>query len=356
MPEIESPPKSILIVRLSAIGDVIMASGLIPALRKAYPDARIAWLTESANADLLRHNPGLDRVYLWPRSRWRQLRREWRYREFAREAYDLIRALRAERFDWTIDLQGLLKSGIWAWLAGGRRRIGLGSREGSRFLMTEVIDRRADDLRIGKEYRKLAKALTERIDTFALDIAVSDGDRKAASELLASAGVAGAYAVICPFTTRPQKHWFDERWIDLVRCLADQRGLPVVLLGGPGDRSRAEPIARGVGRGLFDLTGQTTLGQCTALIEKAKLLIGVDTGLTHLGIALDVPTVAVFGSTRPYLETGSAAAKVLYEPLECSPCRRRPTCGGTFDCMRAHTVESVLTAIETLEYRKTKGE
>ncbi|HYE34981.1 glycosyltransferase family 9 protein [Methylocaldum sp.] len=348
MPEIESSPKRILIIRLSAIGDVIMASGLIPALRKAYPNAHIAWLTESPNADLLRHNPRLDRVYLWPRSRWRTLRQERHYREFAREAYDLIHALRAERFDWVLDLQGLLKSGVWAWLSGGRRRIGLGSREGSQFLMTEIIDRSVDDFRIGKEYRKLAETLTGQINTFALDTAVSEDDRKKGRELLESAGVTGEYAVICPFTTRPQKHWFDDRWIDLAQRLTYRHRLPVVLLGGPGDRSRAEPIVHGVRHGLFDLTGRTTLGQCAALIEKARLLIGVDTGLTHLGIALGVPTLAIFGSTRPYLDTGRATARVLYEPLECSPCRRRPTCGGTFDCMRLHTVDQVFDAASEL--------
>jgi len=351
MPEIESPPKNILIVRLSAIGDVIMASGLIPALRTAYPNARIAWLTESANADLLRHNPHLDEVYSWPRRRWRQLRRERRYREFMREAFDLIRALRAERFDWVIDLQGLLKSGIWAWLSGGRRRIGLGSREGSQLLMTEIVDRRMDDVRIGKEYRKLAEILTGQIDTFALDVAVSEDDRKAGRELLASAGVTGAYAVVCPFTTRPQKHWFDERWAELSVRLASERGLTVVMLGGPADKARAGIIAARTA-GLVDLAGRTSLGQCAAIVEKAELLIGVDTGLTHLGIALGVPAVAIFGSTRPYLETGRATARVLYDPLECSPCRRRPTCGGTFDCMRLHTADKVFdTASGLLDKR-----
>lgn len=348
MAETDTRPAAILVIRLSAIGDVIMASGLLPALRAAYPEARIGWLTDEANADLLRHHPRLDRLHLWPRRRWRELRRAGQYRQFLREALEFIRALRRERYALVLDLQGLLKSGIWARLSGGRRRIGLGSREGSGLLMTEVLDRRVDSPKIGKEYRKLAEFLGAPPDAFRLDIAVSAESRAAARELLRAEGVAGDYAVIAPFTTRPQKHWFDERWAELARALAAQRGWPVVMLGGPGDRERAEAIAGLAGGGLVNLAGRTRLNQCAAVIEGAKLLVGVDTGLTHLGIALGVPTLALFGSTRPYLDTGRPDARVLYEPLDCSPCRRRPTCGGSFDCMRRHTAASVLAAIEAL--------
>jgi heptosyltransferase-1 len=337
-------PSRILIVRLSAIGDVIMASGLIPSLRETFPDARIAWLTDAVNADLLQHNPRLDRVYLWPRSRWRRLREQGQYLSWLQEAAALVRSLRAEDFDLVLDLQGLLKSGAWAFLAGGRRRIGLGSREGSRFLMTEVLDRGSGDPRIGSEYRRLAESLGARPGSFALDIAVAPEDQAAAAGLLRAEGIQGGYAAFCPFTTRPQKHWFDERWAELAAGLADATGLTPVMLGGPGDRARAEAI-RSQSRGpLADLAGKTSLGVCAALLGGARLAIGVDTGLTHLGIASGIPTLALFGSTRPYLDTGSDLARVLYDPLECSPCRRRPTCDGRFDCMRLHTPDGVLAA------------
>jgi heptosyltransferase-1 len=339
-----SPLQRILLIRLSAIGDVVMASGLIPALRQAYPEARIAWLTEEANADLLRHNPRLDRVYLWPRRRWRNLRREGRYRQFMEEAMDLIRTLRAEHFDLVLDLQGLMKSGLWAWLSGGKRRIGLGSREGSQWLVTETLDRKVEDNLIGKEYRKLAAFLGA--SDFRMDIAVSPDDEQSAAELLRTAGVEGEYALLCPFTTRPQKHWIDERWTELSQRLAAERGLKVVMLGGPGDRDRAALITQKTA--LHNLCGQTTLGQCAALVKHAKLLIGVDTGLAHLGIALNTPTLALFGSTCPYLDTGRDTARVLYERLDCSPCRRHPTCGGAYDCMKAHTTEKVFQAATRL--------
>jgi len=340
-------PRSILIIRLSAIGDIIMASALIPALRGAYPDARLVWLTDEANVGLLRNNPRLDRVIVWPRRRWRQLLKARRYRECFGEFLALIRTLRSERFDWVLDLQGLLKSGLWAFLSGGRQRIGLGSREGSQFLMSRVISREVESVRIGKEYLKLACELGIEPGRFNMDVAVSEQEKTEADALLKAAGIAGAFAVIAPCTTRPQKHWFDDRWSELSARLTSAWGLPVVMLGGPADQTRAQAITARA-PSLVDLTGQTSLGQCAAIIQGASLLMGVDTGLTHLGIAMQTPTLALFGSTRPYLDPGDAVASVLYEPLPCSPCRRRPTCGGEFTCMRLLTVDKVLAAASTL--------
>lgn len=341
-------PTSILIVRLSAIGDIIMASGLLPALRTAYPDARIGWLTDELHSDLLAHNPKLDRLHAWPRRRWNELRRNGHYQQLAQEMLGFVRNLRAEQYDWILDLQGLLKSGVWAYAAGGKRRVGLGSREGSQFLMTEVISRKVEDIRIGSEYRRLLEYLNARPDAFTLDIPVSAANAAHAAEVLEQQHILGPYAVIAPFTTRPQKHWFDERWAELAQQLHAERGWPVLMLGGPGDRERAAKIQALAGDGLLDFTGRTSLGLCAALIAQARLLIGVDTGLTHLGIAMKIPTLALFGSTRPYFDTCRPEARVLYHKLDCSPCRRHPTCGDRYDCMRLHVPESVLAAIDDL--------
>jgi heptosyltransferase-1 len=285
----------------------------------------------------------LARVFVWPRRRWRQLWRERQYLQYVRELRELVAALRAERFDLILDLQGLLKSGVWALLAGGKTRIGLGSREGSQYWMHRVISRRSDSPRIGKEYLKLARELGIEPDRFDMDIEVSAGDRAQAERLLAEAGVAGRYIVLAPFTTRPQKHWFDERWAELAKRLRAERGLICVMLGGPGDKAHALAITAQTPE-IIDLTGKTSLTQCAAMIAQAMLVIGVDTGLTHLGIAQKTPTLALFGSTRPYLDPAFSQTKVLYSALECSPCRRRPTCHNEFTCMQAHSVDSVFEA------------
>ncbi len=334
-------PGSVLVIRPSAIGDVVMASGLIPAMRTAWPDAHIAWLAEPGVADLLRHNPRLDEVIIWPKGEWRRLLQERRLQQLWRAAVALRRQLRARRFDLVIDIQGLLKSGLLAWFSGGRERIGLQSREGSRHLMTRVLEPPNGDRGMSSEYRWLAGELGLDPKSFRLDLVPGEAAERRAAELLAAANIDERFVAVAPFTTRPQKHWFDERWVELCTRLTESWDVSVAILGGPGDRPAAESIAVRAGPRAFAFAGATRIGEAAALVSRSKLLVGVDTGLTHMGVALGVPTIALFGSTRPYLIPLSNLARVMYEPMPCSPCKRHPTCGGTFDCMRAHTVETV---------------
>jgi heptosyltransferase-1 len=339
-------PGRILIIRLSAIGDLVMASPLVGALRGRYPQARIAWLAQSESAPLLEHLPGLDEVIAWPRGDWRELAAARRYVTLAREARGFARRLRARRFDLVVDAQGLLKSAVWAWASRAPARIGLDSREGGALLMTEVVRTPRGDPRISSEYRFLAERLGLDMDAFTMTLGIVDEDRARSAALLGEAGVHGRYAILLPFTTRAQKHWFEERWIELAHRLREEIGLEPVVLGGPADRSAGKRIADAAQA--VSLAGATELREAAALIDASALVVGVDTGLTHMGIAADVPTIALFGSTCPYLDTGRANATVIYQQLQCSPCRRRPTCGGRFDCMRAITTDAVLAAARRL--------
>jgi heptosyltransferase-1 len=343
-------PRRVRVVRLSAIGAVVRARRPVTALRRAWPEARSAWLAEPFAAEILAAHPDLDAFIPWPRREWQELWRTRRYPALARQVAAFARALRRERFDLVLDTQGLLKSGVLTWLTRAPVRVGLGSREGSARLMTAVVDRRTESRRIGAEYLKLARALGLPADPFPMRVAPRPEAREEAGRALAAAGVPASYGVLLPFTTRPQKHWVEDRWRPLARVITGEYGLTPVLLGGPGDREAAARIA--TGGGVADLCGRLSLGGSAAVIQGASLAVGVDTGLTHMAIAAGVPTVALFGSTRPYLETGSPRARVLYEPLPCSPCKRRPTCGGRFDCMAAHTVAHVVaTGGDVLEAR-----
>ena len=333
--------KNILIIRLSAIGDVVFASPLIQALRRTYPEAKISWLVESAAAPLLRQNKALNEVIVWPKGEWKQLWRERKFLTLWRAYQRFKKEFRARQFDTVLDLQGLMKSAVWARASGAETRIGLGSKEKSEHMMTRVISRQGDSPRIGSEYYALAQELALDVADFEMDIALCAEDESFPSNTIKLK----AYAVVCPFTTRPQKHWLEMRWPELIHRIQTEQQLPVVMLGGPADVAAAERIVAECD-GVINLVGQSSLTQTAAVIKHSSLLVGVDTGLTHMGIAFSVPTVALFGSTCPYSETTRDNAVVLYHKMACSPCRRSPTCEGDFTCMKKITVDEVVETIE----------
>ena len=343
-------PRRILLIRLSAIGDIVFATPLIGAFRRAYPQAHLAWLAQDTYCALLRGQPGLDQVISWPYGTIRRLAREGHWLALLGRLARLTAELRGERFDLVVDLQGLLKSALPAWLTGAPRRIGLGGREGGRLLLTEIIprDRAAADPRIGSEYRFLAETLGLPVDELRMRLVIPPSASETAAALIADQGLAAGYLVICPFTTRPQKHWHADRWAGLAKRLRAELGLAVVMLGGPADRGAAAALTAAADGAIVDLVGRTSLPEAAAMIQRSRLLIGVDTGLSHMGIALERPTLLLFGSTRPYLDTGRADARVIYHPMDCSPCRRRPTCDGAFHCMAAIDIDEVMAALATL--------
>jgi len=340
--------KRILIVRSSAIGDVVFASALPAAIKRAYPDAHVAWLVEPGIHELLLTDPAIDEVITWSKAEWVKLWKNGQKLELARRVLALRRELHARQFDVALDLQGLLKSGFITWLSGARRRVGLGSKEGSQLLMTEVIPRGGDIHRIGSEYQFLAQHLGADAGEFLPTLTVAPAADAGAQAKLAARGLeTGRYAVFAPFTTRPQKHWFEDAWQTLAPQLIAATGLTPVILGGPADADAAARIAAADPR-IVNLAGQTRLPEAVAVIARSALVIGVDTGLTHMGTALAKPTVAIFGSTCPYTDTGRPTGTVIWLGLECSPCKRRPTCGGKFTCLRDITPAMVIERAQAM--------
>lgn len=334
--------KRLLLVRTSAIGDVVFASPFAAAVKRTWPDCHVAWMVEPGIHELLTADPCIDELILWPKAEWKRLWKEKRFAALFERVRDFRRALRARRFDVAIDMQGLLKSGLLTWASGARRRIGLGSREGSQWLMTEVVKRGGIERRISSEYLYLAEQLGLDVGEFLPRLCVADTTEARVQALLAEHDLApGRYAVFAPFTTRPQKHWFEDAWQALGPKVRDAFGLTPVILGGPADKEAASRIASAT-PGMISLAGATRLPEAAALIRHAGLLVGVDTGLTHMGTAFATPTVALFGSTCPYQDTGRPNGRVIWLGLPCSPCRRRPTCGGAYTCLRDISAERVM--------------
>ncbi len=346
----------ILVVRLSARGDVAFASPLAGALRRRYPRAHIAWVAEDGAADVIRHSTHLDEVIVLERGAWGRMLRGGRWGRLAGAVTDFFGALRARRFDVAIDAQGLLRSGLVAFLSGAPVRIGLGSREGSRHLMTAVVERGGDHRAISSEYRYLAGVLGLDTRDFAMEIPRGRAEAAAVERMIAAEGLQGGFVVACPFTTRFYKHWREERWSALIRAVRERTRLGVVLLGGPGDRAAADRIVAGAaaaGGGspsgdhppLVDLVGRTTLGEASAVVSHCSALVGVDTGLSHMAHAFGRPAVLLFGSNTPYLDPPGPAATILHSGRSCSPCRGKLTCDGRIDCMTDISVERALAAV-----------
>ncbi|MBD1390968.1 glycosyltransferase family 9 protein [Neiella sp. HB171785] len=345
----------ILIVRLSAIGDVIMASGIVPALRSRYPNAHIAWLAEPAAQQILKETDGIDQIIVWPRQQWQQLWQAKQYKQLWQAIKQFRQQLHSHNFDTAIDIQGLLKSAFLAWLSGAKQRYGFKSKEKSHWFLTDAIVKLNNDPRISSEYRQMARYLGANDEShFRMTIDIKGATAGEARYKLLQAGVNGPFGLMLPFTTRPQKHWFDQHWLQLAELFYQRYQMPLVMLGGPADKEHAATLAKGSAH-IVNLVGQTSLLETAAIIQQGRMAVGVDTGLTHLCIAKKTPVVALFGSTRPYLDTGWAGATVIYHDLECSPCRRRPTCDGAFHCLKEITAEEVMAELQRLSEQRHAG-
>jgi heptosyltransferase-1 len=324
----------VLIIRLSAIGDVVMTSALLRALRSRHPDALITWLTGPLGAQVLAHHPLIDELIVLPPALDRRAASDW---------WASLSALRRHRFDLLLDCQGLLKSALLSRLARARRRVVLNPREGSAALFGErVRDTAGHGGPVCREYRTLARHLALPEAACRMSLAASaDARRRAAARFPPSTR---PLVMLFPFTTRPQKHWPDAHWRRLGLALATHADARIVILGGPANLAGAQALAGAV-PGAEVIAGRASdLDEKMACIERADLCVGVDTGLTHMALAFERPTLALFGSTCPYDDLGPLPGEVFYDALPCAPCRRHPVCDGRFDCLRDIGPQRVLAA------------
>ncbi len=341
-------PRRILIIRPSAIGDIVMASSMLKSLKRAWPDSDIDWVVEPAYSCLLEAHPLINNVILWDKLKWKRLLGKLRLAAALKEISSFSRPLRNAKYDLVLDAQGLLRSRLLAWLSGGKERIGFESKEPGEFLMSRIISKGPNSHKMSSEYHHMICELGLEPYKFKPFFVVDPKDVEWADDTLQKAGIKKPYFAICPFTTRPQKHWFVHSWTKLAADLARFYAVDIVIIGGPADQMTGEKIAKKAGKSIHNFAGKASLMQSAALLQGAALAIGVDTGLTHMATAFEVPAIAIFGSTRPYLDAGTESTRVIYSHLPCSPCRRRPICDGKYDCMKWITPEMVMDEVQNL--------
>lgn len=335
-----------LIIRVSAIGDVLMASPVAQLLREAYPHAHIAWVVEPLAAPLVRANPYVDEVILFEhKSRWRQLLHSGQLAAFVREVRTFVGTLRAGHFDVALDCQGLLKSALVTRASGASRRIGPGfASEPIAPFMTEIAPAPLSTTYLAEKYLSLLTPLGITPTPHRPVLTVPPEDAATARTFLETEGLGThRYAVCCLASTRKWKDWVWPRWGELADRLWANEGLRTVFIGGPERREDAAHLAAVTSSAPISAVGRTSLLQSAALVQQAAVVIGVDTGLTYAGLTTLTPTIALYGSTDPGWLRDEPRTTVCYHRRDCSPCRRRPTCIA-FDCMQDITVDEVCQA------------
>ncbi|HEY8465012.1 MAG TPA: lipopolysaccharide heptosyltransferase I [Bacillota bacterium] len=332
----------ILIVKLSAIGDVIHALPVARALKEAFPEVRISWVVEQPAAELVRNHPDIDEVILFEKSRCRSLGGLLQYLPA------LARELKGRRFDLALDLQGLLKSGLIALLSGAPRRlVYCNPRELSGWISQKVCGPHQQG-HIVERYLDVVRALGGPVTTVDFGIGFSEAEVKAAGEVLTAANwPGGPYVVLIPGANWVNKRWPLQHFAALAERLFKQ-GICCILTGGASDQELARQIREGTKAPLWDVTGKTSLKQLAWIIKNARVAVGGDTGPLHLAVAVGTPTVALLGPTDPTRNGPYGSGhRVLVTSRDCVGCWRRQ-CAKRLDCLAAIPVEEVYQEVVSL--------
>ena len=327
-------PERVLLVLLGAIGDVVCGMPLAQRLRAGWPRVRITWVVEPAAAPLLDQHPAIDQVIVFRRG------------QGTPALLEVLRALRDSRPDITLDLQRHFKSGLFSWASGAPRRLGFhwrNSREGNWFFNTQTIEP-VDTFTLKlTHFQRFADLLGVDPAPVTFGLASSTVERQRVARLLGDLN--GRPAVLYVGSTWPSRQWRPAATAALCRRLREH-GLEVVLVGGPGDAAFAEAVREADAGPLVNLVGRTGLRDVVAVMERAAVAIGPDTGPMHIATAVGTPVVALFGATSP-LRSGpwGSTEHVLRGDAPCAPCYL-PRCPIGQLCMESITPAMVMERVE----------
>ena len=316
--------RSILLIRLSSLGDVLLMTPLVNLLRAVCPQAEIDVLTKLEYGDLLRCNPGVTRLLTF---------------DSEQSLSHTLSGLRARTYDLAVDLHFTLRSQLLLRMVRARRRLTYNKRVLRRAALVRLG---WNTLRNSMSVPELYAAPLRRLGleghlgppTMHLD----SGSTKAVLDRIVRglpAGLNGSLLAIAPGARWPTKRWPAERFAAVAQELARERGAAVVILGGPDEAHLASALCDSLEVPAINVAGSLSLMHSAALLSRCRLLISNDSGLMHMATALQVPVVAIFGPTVQ--EFGfypfQARAEVVSEPLPCRPCSTK----GSLRCPGAIT-------------------
>jgi len=364
--------RRILLIKPSALGDVVHTLPVLAKLRSRYPDAQIDWLITPELADLVRHHPDLSRAVLFRRREFGRFGRDVRATV---GLFRLLSTIRRARYDAVIDLHGQFRSAILTLASAAPVRIGFdrprgrpeteavrhslgvtgrhgwrGAREGAWIAYTHRIPIPTLDVHAVDRYLWLAPllGLDDAPPDFGIHLPPQEDSK--IKQMLSSHGVGGApLAVLVPGTIWETKHWHVEGFAQVGRHLLAS-GMSVVIAGTPRDLPRSQMIVQAC-PGAVDLSGQTSVAELVALIKRATICVTNDSGSMHVAVAVGTPVVSVFGPTNPiWIGPYGQPDAVVRADVSCAQCYLRSLRGCTWGhrCMREVTGYMVIDRIEPL--------
>lgn len=353
----------IALVRLSAIGDVVMALPALEALRLAHPQAHIAWVVEKRASNVLLGHPSLDEIIEFPRLRTIRKESRWGFLAAAASLLQLRRELRKRRFDVALDFQGNLKSGLCTWATGAPLRIGYPRsvcREPNWLFTNHRVDLNGQELHRMQSDLLVAAAAGAEPYHLRPKVAFSDQDRVPGDQCIQGDSAFDRHQVLLhPGTSdfMPHKRWPLNNYARLGEHLYRTKNVRLLLSWGPGEQSMVADLASelsslGVPSEVIpDTPSMKSLGY---LMSKCHLVVGSDTGPVHLAVALGVPVITLLGPGDPrHYHPFGHPDRAFYRRVACSPCRHR-TCAPR-DCMSGiepHTVaEKAVQILESITLR-----
>jgi heptosyltransferase I len=342
---------NILIVKLSAIGDVIHTLPSLAALRRLYPAAHITWVVEEEAADIIEHHPCLDRVLIFRRKSWMRLLKAGNFSSFRQEAGPFFAQLRDRRYDLVVDFHGLLKSSIIVFASRGKRKLGYDSwQEMSCLFLNEKIPEDMNKHAVDR-YLDFLRYLGAKIEKPEFILPASPVAQLKSSALLNSYGLAKKnYIAVNPVALWETKLWDDDKFARLADLISQRLNLPVVFTGR--DKELLDKITSKMATYGINIGGQTTLPELAEIYGNALAVISTDSGPMHLAAAVGTPVIALFGPTNP-ARTGpyGSGHTVISAGLPCSPCLLKRC--ATRKCMLDITPEMVFEAVEKIVLRST---
>src|SRR5262249_32569975 len=321
----------LLIVLPGAIGDVVRALPLLGRVRRGSPGATIGWAVEPPSAPLLAEHPWLDRLHVFERHRG------------ARALRPFLGALRGAGYEVALDLGRSLKSGVIARLSRARLRIGFHrdeGREGSWLFANRHLPRQGTARPKLDQFLAFGDALGLAPGEIEFGLAPTDAEVREAAAL--TAGLEGPLVAACLGSSCSSGRWFPGEAAAALRALRARHGAAAVLLGTPADAAFAAAVRRETDGVVRDLVGHTTLRQLLAILGRARLAFGPDSGALHLAAAVGTPVVSLWGATSPARSAPFACeALAISGSAACAPCFLT-TCPIGRVCMRSISVETVV--------------